>query len=164
MLISNNTPTTSNWEVIGYYRDDEGKPNNPKFDNWGLARANQLKQKLVKAGFPPELIIPIAKKNNTLKLEKDTVYGGLAASYQPRAISPLVVEDADNLVAETESKSLFLKPQTDKNNLNDFDKEFQKMADYLKKNPNRLITLSSRYFDDPSKNWEKIVLTLSRKG
>lgn len=144
-------PNNKQLEVIGYYRDDEGKPNNPKFDNWGLARADQLKQKLVKAGFPAELIIPIAKKNNTLKLEKDTVYGGLAASYQPRAIAPLMVKDADNLVAEASRNLWFLKPKTDNNNLKDFDKQFQKMADYLKKNPNRLITLSSRYFDDPSK-------------
>jgi len=138
-------------EVVGYYNGQEGKPSNAKFANWGLARADQLKQKLVKAGFPEHLIIPIAKKNNTLKFEKDTLYGGLEASYKPRSFAGLSIKDADNVVAQSNQSLWFLNPKTDNNNVDDFNKEFQQIADYLKKNPNREITISSSYRDDPTK-------------
>ena len=138
-------------EVVGYYNDQEGKPSNAKFANWGLARADQLKQQLVNAGIPANLIVPTAKKDNSLMFEKDTLYGGLEASYKSRAINPLVIKDADNPVAQSSKNLWFLNPKSDNNNVNDFDKEFQQIADYLKKNPNREITISGTYKDDTTK-------------
>ncbi|MEZ4888037.1 MAG: OmpA family protein [Chitinophagales bacterium] len=135
-------------EVVGYYNDQEGKPSDPKFTNWGLARADQLKQQLVNTGFPAYLIIPTAKKDNSLPFKNDTLYGGIEASYIPRATQALIIKDADNPVAQSSKNLWFLNPNSDNNNVNDFDKEFQQIADYLKKNPNREITLSGSYHDD----------------
>ncbi|MGB0930323.1 MAG: OmpA family protein [Chitinophagales bacterium] len=139
-------------EVVGYYNNQEKNPSNSIFANLGLARADQLKQLLVNAGIPAHLIVPIARKDDLLKLEQDTVYGGIEAKYQVRSMASLNIVDADNIVAISANNLWFLNPKTENNNVKDFDKEFQQIADYLKKNPNREVTISGNYRDDATKN------------
>lgn len=139
-------------EVVGYYNGEEKNPSNSTFPNLGLARADQLKQQLVNAGVPAHLILPIAKKDNSLTIKEGILHGGIEATYQPRQVAGLSIKDADNEVAVSSKNLWFLNPKTDNNNTKDFDKEFQKVADYLKKNPNREITISGSYKDDATKN------------
>ncbi len=132
-------------EVIGYYSDQEKNPPNSTFPNLGLARADHLKQQLINAGVPAHLVIPLAKKDNSLAFENKSLHGGLEAGFQPRSRASLNIKDADNVVATSANNIWFLNPKTENNNVNDFDKEFQKIADYLKKNPNREIAVSGSY-------------------
>lgn len=135
-------------EVVGYYNDQEKNPANSTFPNLGLARADQLKQQLVNAGIPAHLIVPVAKKDNNLPFENNALQGGLGADYQPRTMAALHIKDADNVVATSANNIWFLNPKTETNNVDEFDGEFKKMADYLKKNPNREITIVGNYTGD----------------
>ncbi len=67
-------------KVVGSYKADE--KNDTKFDNLGLARANDIKKKLMAQGVADKQIVTEAKLDKQLKFNNKTYNGGIDLSMQ----------------------------------------------------------------------------------
>lgn len=142
-------------EVIGLYAADE--KNTTTFENLGLARADALKQKLVKAGIVDTLILTKAQLQNGLSFYKDTLYGGIDFNFWKKML--VKAEDAKKLF---EPRPVYF--ETGKSVIKTdaaLQKYFEDLKLYLVEEPNSKLVLTG-HTDDTGLADKNLVLGKAR--
>ncbi len=138
--------------LTGQYDDDEKKPGN--FANLGLARAESIKQQLIKKGAPAAQLATAALLVKDLKFSDDKLYGGINYAFSEAPTSGISIKDGSAFSAGSKDnlrfdKSGYVHKTPLAASVND---AFGKTAEYLKKNAGRSLLLTGFYSDAEKNN------------
>ncbi|OWY19508.1 hypothetical protein C7N43_28175 [Sphingobacteriales bacterium UPWRP_1] len=134
--------------ITGSYATDE--TNNTPFNNLGLARANAIKQQLMAQGIPENRMQTESKEVSKLPLFADkTFFGGLDFAMNPftgNALPPrFLVLDGSKTVVDVSGNFTFAPSGTTPGIPPDVQQALGTLADYLKTNTGKTLTITGSY-------------------
>ena len=124
--------------------------NDSQFPNLGIARAEAIKDYLVKQGVPADQILTVARKDDKLTFNNGKLNGGINMSMIDGAPA-LVVKDGDKEVLNIAENFTFKKSKLEPTIPDGVQKGMGTIATYLKNTPDRQLQVIG-YYNEAEKN------------
>lgn len=141
--------------ITGSYAPDE--TNNTPFNNLGIARANAVKQQLMAQGIPENRMQTDAREVSKMPLFPDkTFFGGLDFALNPFAGNALpprfMVLDGSKTVVDVPGNFTFAPSGTTPDIAPDVQQALATLAEYLKTNTGKVLTITGGYGNTEKNN------------
>lgn len=151
--------------LTGYYKKEE--TNNTTHPNLGIARAEAMKSALVAKGVNGSQLVTEGKESKNIAEKDGRLYAlGMRFASATKADFPLKIEDGSKFNASAADNLEFTKSngEATKPIAAGATKALQQLADYLKANPNRAVTLTGIYGEQEKNNTLSKTLGFARAG
>ncbi len=141
--------------VRGYYASNEKYDG--EFDNLGVARAEDIKQRLVAKGADPDQLKTVGLLRNNLNFKDNLLYGGVDFNFRNKPVDNIAaipatgdnlkINDGSAFGTEAKANISFKKNEYKVNEPipAEVRKSYDGMVKYLNKNPKRQLTVTGAY-------------------
>jgi len=141
--------STVKLHITGYHTTSEKNPSS--FDNLGKARAEYLREALIRAGAPTNKIETKGIAKNDMLASNDSMYAAWQwqidkPSAPPPALPPVVVIlDGKDTIATATSNFMLQKSSAEVPITTELQKPLNTLAQYIKNNPDRELQVIGKY-------------------